>query len=147
MSTDFINWLRAIHQFNHWFHHHAVFEMYLFYLIRCLSSWLGKHFVLMDPRSYSWLEKNGFHLRDKCLHHLPPALLKMCNSCKDCSTKICLCQKLLGSCTIYCGCGAKCQNIYSLCPNDSSFESNCLLYAHIPSPGYLEQVSPSFVLK
>ena len=34
-----------------------------------------------------------------------------------------------------------------LCPNDSSFESNRLLFAHIPSPGYPKQISVYFVLK
>ena len=42
--------------------------MCLFYLIRRLSSLLDTHFVSMDPRNYSWLEKNGFLLPDKCLH-------------------------------------------------------------------------------
>ena len=32
----------------------------------------------------------------------------------------------------------------TLCPNDSSFESDRLLFSHIPSPGYPEQISPHF---
>ena len=88
--------------------------MRLFYLIHRLSSLLDTHFVLMDPRNYSWLEKNGFLLMDKCLHQLPPALFKTCKSCKCCSTERCVCQNLPGSCTVYCGCGAKCQNIYNI---------------------------------
>ena len=35
----------------------------------------------------------------------------------------------------------------TLCPNDSSFKSDRLLFAHIPSPGYPEQISPYFLLK
>ena len=31
--------------------------------------------------------------------------------------------------------------------NDSSFESNCLLFAQMPSPGYPKQISPYFILK
>ena len=88
--------------------------MRLFYLISCLSSLLDTHFVSMDPRNYSWLEKNGFLLPDKRLHQLLPALLKICKSCKGCSTKRYVCWKLLGSCTVYCGCCAKCQNIYNI---------------------------------
>ena len=77
--------------------------MRLFYLIRRLSSLLDTHFVSMDPRNYSWLEKNGFLLPDKCLCQLPPALLKICKSCKGCSRKRCVCRILLGSYTVYCG--------------------------------------------
>ena len=88
--------------------------MLLFYLIRRLSSLLDTHFVSMDPRNYSWLEKNDFLLPDKCLRQIPPDLLKICKSCKGCSTKRYVCQKLLGSCTIYYGFGAKCQNIYNI---------------------------------
>ena len=61
------------------------------HLIRRLSSLLDTHFVSMGPRNYSWLEKNGFLLPDKCLHQLPPALLKICKSFKGCSTKRCVC--------------------------------------------------------
>ena len=88
--------------------------MLLFYLIRRLSSLLDTHFVSMDPRNYSWLEKNDFLLPDKCRRQIPPDLLKICKSCKGCSTKRYVCQKLLGSCTIYYGFGAKCQNIYNI---------------------------------
>ena len=77
--------------------------MRLFYLLRRLSSLLDTHFASMDPRNYPWLEKNGFLLPDKCLCQLPPVLLKICKSCKGCSTKRCECRKLFGSCTVYCG--------------------------------------------
>ena len=118
MSTDIINMLHATHQLNRWFHCHTVFEMgnimLLFYLIHHLSLLLDTNFVPMDHCNYSWLEKSGFLLLDKCLRQLPPVLLKIWNSCKDCSTKRYLCWKLLGSCRIYRGCGAKCQNIYDI---------------------------------
>ena len=48
------------------------------------------HFVSMDPPNYSWFQKNGFLLPDKCLCQLPPTLLKICKSCKRCSTKRCV---------------------------------------------------------
>ena len=35
----------------------------------------------------------------------------------------------------------------TLCLNDSSLESNRLLFAHIQSLGYSKQISPYFVLK
>ena len=35
----------------------------------------------------------------------------------------------------------------TLCLNDSSLESNRLLFAHIKSLGYSKQISPYFVLK
>ena len=35
----------------------------------------------------------------------------------------------------------------TLCPNNSSFESNRLLFAHIQLLGYPEQISPYFVPK
>ena len=86
--------------------------MRLFYLICRLSSLLDTHFVSRDHRNYSCLEKNGFLLPGKCLYQSPTALLKICKSCKGCSTKRYVCRKLLRSCTVYCGCRAKCQNIY-----------------------------------
>ena len=75
---------------------------------------VGYTFCLDGARNYSWLEKNGFPLPGKCLRQLPLALLKICKSCKCCSTKRCVCRKLLGSYTVYCGCAAKCQNIYNI---------------------------------
>ena len=69
--------------------------MRLLYLIRRLSSVLNTHFVSVDPRNYSGLENNGFLLSDKCLRQLPPALLKICKSCKGCSAKRCVCWNFL----------------------------------------------------
>ena len=152
MSTDVIKMLRAMHQFNVWFHCHVCIHFFiciwnghimcLFYLICCLSSLLDRYFVLIGPQNYSWLEKNGFFLPHKCFLQLPPALLKICKSCKSCSTKglcvcvcvcVCVCLELFGSCTIV----VVVQNVKILttfCLNDSCFKSNHLLFAHIPSP-------------
>ena len=122
--------------------------MHLFYLIRRLSSLLDTHFVSMVPRNYSWLEKNGFLLPDKCLHRLPPALLKICKSCKDCSTKRCVCVGNFSEAAQYIVVAVQNVKLFTtLSPNDLSFESNCLLFGHILSPGYPEQISPNFVLK
>ena len=73
--------------------------IHLFFLICCLPSLLKTHFVLMDPRNYSLLEKNGYLLPDKCLRQLPPALWKICESCKVAQQRD-VYGKLLGSCTI-----------------------------------------------
>ena len=70
-----------------WYYFCIIERMCLFHLIQCLSSFLDRDFVSMDPRNYPWLE-NGFLLLQKCLCQLPPELLKICKSCKDCSTKI-----------------------------------------------------------
>ena len=108
--------------------------MLLFYLIRRLSSLLDTHFVSMDPRNYSWLEKNDFLLPDKCLCQIPLDFLKICKSCKGCSTKRYVYQntswKLHNVMVLV-------QNVKiftTLCTNDWSFERNRLLFVHISSP-------------
>ena len=95
MSTDIINMLRQktpiqlLVPSSYCIRNEHIIR--LLYLIRRLSSLLDTHFVSMDPRNYSWLEKNGLLLPDKAKRQLPPALLKIRMSCKSYSTKRCVC--------------------------------------------------------
>ena len=89
--------------------------MRMFLLSKRLSSLVSRCVVPLDPIMYSWKEKDGYLLPNKCLREIPKNLIKTCG-CNDCSSKMCGCRRNLSKCTIYCACTGNnaCRNTYNV---------------------------------
>ena len=122
--------------------------MLLFYLIRRLSSLLDTYFVSIDPRNYSWLEKNDFLLPDKCL----------CQTKTKSFENMQIMQRLLNKKIRVSKTSWKLHNILWFWCKMSKYLQHCVQMIDLLKEivyclpichplGYFEQISPYFVLK